>query len=229
VAALLATFPFSWLLTRYGARWIFFASGLASAAATALIPIASDLGLLPFIGARVVQGLAYACDFAVIGVCCTRWASLRENAKFISCLTCFSALASAFTNGISGVVGSRLKISVIAFEPEIFHNHRSATLRWAGPGCTTVTGPWAPSFSSHGSSPTRTTPSSHGGSPPRSSVRFTRTRRRRTYTGNHSYHIGYDNPRTLIVFRNYALPSNLSLTHLSWTSPSHLCQLRLVP
>jgi hypothetical protein len=69
-----------------------------------LIPAASEMGLFPFICARVVQGLAYACDFAVIGVCCTRWASLRENAKFIACLTCFSALSSAFTNGVSGMV-----------------------------------------------------------------------------------------------------------------------------
>uniref|UniRef100_A0A915EQI0 Major facilitator superfamily (MFS) profile domain-containing protein n=1 Tax=Ditylenchus dipsaci TaxID=166011 RepID=A0A915EQI0_9BILA len=104
ISAMLATFPFTWLCTQFGARYVFFASGMLSTFSTALIPPASALGLGWFIAVRVLQGLAYASDFAVIGVLCTRWASLRENAKFLGVLTCFSPLSSVLTNSVSGVI-----------------------------------------------------------------------------------------------------------------------------
>lgn len=117
---MLATFPFSWLCTHYGARWIFFVSsiliyvdfanasiqttGISAALANGVIPLAAHLGMEWMVLARIIQGLAYASDFAVIGVICTRWSPLKETAKFVSCLTCFSALASFLTNAASGVI-----------------------------------------------------------------------------------------------------------------------------
>ncbi|KAI1732577.1 major facilitator superfamily domain-containing protein [Ditylenchus destructor] len=104
IAAMIATFPFSYVCTHYGAKYVFFATGMLSTLSTAFVPAASNLGFHWFILARIFQGFAYASDFAVIGVICTRWASLKENAKFLSVLTCFSPLASMFTNSISGVI-----------------------------------------------------------------------------------------------------------------------------
>jgi hypothetical protein len=52
-----------------------------------------------------IQGLAYSADFAAMGMLCSRWASLKQNAIFISVLTCFSPLASTLTNPVSGMVG----------------------------------------------------------------------------------------------------------------------------
>jgi MFS family permease len=99
---MIATFPFIWLCNKHGAKMTFFVSGIVSAISCALIPAAASLGYTWLLIIRVFQGLAYACDFAVIGVLVTRWAGLSENAKFIALMTCFSPLANGFTNGISG-------------------------------------------------------------------------------------------------------------------------------
>lgn len=52
---MIATFPFSWLCTSYGARYVFFLSGMASAISTAIIPPAANLGFGWFIFVRVFQ------------------------------------------------------------------------------------------------------------------------------------------------------------------------------
>ncbi|KAH7705838.1 major facilitator superfamily transporter [Aphelenchoides avenae] len=104
IASMVATFPFSWICAKYGARYPFFVSGLTSAISTALIPLATSLGFAWFVFVRVFQGLAYACDFAVIGVLCSRWASLKENAKFLALMTCFSPIANAVAQSFSGVI-----------------------------------------------------------------------------------------------------------------------------
>ncbi|KAI6182730.1 hypothetical protein M3Y97_00412200 [Aphelenchoides bicaudatus] len=104
IASMIATLPFIWLCNQYGAKFVFFTSGIVAAISTALIPIALSFGFNWFLAVRVFQGLSYACDFAVIGVLVTRWASLAENAKFIALMTCFSPLANTFTNAISGYV-----------------------------------------------------------------------------------------------------------------------------
>jgi MFS family permease len=70
------------------------ASGIISAITTALIPVALSFSFNWFLFIRVFQGLAYAVDFAVIGVLVTRWAALSENAKFIALMTCFSPIAN---------------------------------------------------------------------------------------------------------------------------------------
>ncbi|KAI1717432.1 major facilitator superfamily domain-containing protein [Ditylenchus destructor] len=104
ISSMIATFPFSWLCSQYGARYVFLVSGVLSAISTGAIPLAASMGFGWFVFVRVFQGIAYACDFAVIGVLCTRWASLRENAKFLGVLTCFSPLSSFLTNSFSGII-----------------------------------------------------------------------------------------------------------------------------
>ncbi|KAI6198001.1 hypothetical protein M3Y94_01292800 [Aphelenchoides besseyi] len=104
IASMVATVPFSYVCTRYGAQHVFFVSGLISALSTALIPIAAKIGFLWFVLMRTFQGIAYACDFAVIGLVTSRWASLSENAIFLAVLTTFPAFSNIFTNSISGVI-----------------------------------------------------------------------------------------------------------------------------
>ncbi|CAD5212230.1 unnamed protein product [Bursaphelenchus xylophilus] len=104
IASMIATFPFSYACTKIGAQYVFLATGLLSALSTAIIPPAIEWGFYWLLAARVMQGIAYACDFAVVGVICSRWASLRENAKFLALLTCFAPLSNALTNMVSGVI-----------------------------------------------------------------------------------------------------------------------------
>uniref|UniRef100_A0A8R1DKU6 MFS domain-containing protein n=2 Tax=Caenorhabditis japonica TaxID=281687 RepID=A0A8R1DKU6_CAEJA len=47
-------------------------------------------------------GIAYAADFAVIGIICVKWAPLDEVAFFISLLTVFSPFATVITTAITG-------------------------------------------------------------------------------------------------------------------------------
>lgn len=118
LGSMLGTFPLTHALAALGARRVFSAAGLLSALATLAAPLALHLGL-PFflavrflqvsimtgaVGQRAVQGLAYAADFAAIGVLCATWATLRQHALFISVLTCYSGLASSVTFVVSGYV-----------------------------------------------------------------------------------------------------------------------------
>ena len=104
VGALVATFPFTLLYTYFGARWVFFVAGLFSGISTFFIPIGAHMGLSWFLGLRLIQGATYAADFAVIGILCSRWASLKQNGVFIAVLTCFSTFASTITNPLAGAV-----------------------------------------------------------------------------------------------------------------------------
>ncbi|KAI6181596.1 hypothetical protein M3Y98_00845900 [Aphelenchoides besseyi] len=81
IASMLATVPFSFFVYTF---W----------RSTCLLRQRIDLSI----------GLAYACDFAVIGSVTSRWASLSENAIFLAVLTTFPAFSNIFTNSISGVV-----------------------------------------------------------------------------------------------------------------------------
>lgn len=54
----------------------------------------------------VSQGIAYAADFAVIGILTSHWAALTQHAFFLSVLTCYSPLSLTITNFFSGFVSS---------------------------------------------------------------------------------------------------------------------------
>uniref|UniRef100_A0AC34FUJ5 Major facilitator superfamily (MFS) profile domain-containing protein n=1 Tax=Panagrolaimus sp. ES5 TaxID=591445 RepID=A0AC34FUJ5_9BILA len=104
IGSMIATFPFSYLYTQYGARYVFFIAGMISTISTLFVPLAANAGLYYFLVLRFLHGVAYAADFAAIGVLCSRWASLKQNAIFISFLTCFTPISSAITNPVSGIL-----------------------------------------------------------------------------------------------------------------------------
>uniref|UniRef100_A0AC34QW33 Uncharacterized protein n=1 Tax=Panagrolaimus sp. JU765 TaxID=591449 RepID=A0AC34QW33_9BILA len=99
---IVGSFPFNYLYTQFGARFVFFGAGIMSAVSTVLVPLAASMGLEYFIAMRILQGIAYSADFAAIGVLCVRWASLKQNAFFVSVLTCFTPFSTVITNPISG-------------------------------------------------------------------------------------------------------------------------------
>uniref|UniRef100_A0A914PGY7 Major facilitator superfamily (MFS) profile domain-containing protein n=1 Tax=Panagrolaimus davidi TaxID=227884 RepID=A0A914PGY7_9BILA len=104
VAAIFATFPFTFFYSKFGAKYVLLFAGLLSATATAFVPLSVEMGIYPFLALRICQGIAYAAVFAAIGVLCSRWASLKQNGIFISVLTCFSYIASSVTNPVAGAV-----------------------------------------------------------------------------------------------------------------------------
>uniref|UniRef100_A0A914Z3W5 Major facilitator superfamily (MFS) profile domain-containing protein n=1 Tax=Panagrolaimus superbus TaxID=310955 RepID=A0A914Z3W5_9BILA len=104
IGSMIATFPFSYLYTQYGARYVFFIAGMISTISTLLVPYAANAGLYHLLALRFLLGVAYAADFAAIGILCSRWASLKQNAIFISFLTCFTPISSAITNPVSGIL-----------------------------------------------------------------------------------------------------------------------------
>ncbi|KAI1727991.1 major facilitator superfamily domain-containing protein [Ditylenchus destructor] len=104
ISAMLATFPFSHLCCHYGARYVFLLAGVLSVVANALIPFLYELGYGWMMIVKIIQGFTYASDFAVMGVICTRWSALREMARFVSVLTCFTPMASIFTYVSSGLI-----------------------------------------------------------------------------------------------------------------------------
>uniref|UniRef100_A0A7E4VHD4 MFS domain-containing protein n=1 Tax=Panagrellus redivivus TaxID=6233 RepID=A0A7E4VHD4_PANRE len=99
-----ATFPFTYAYQKYGARWVFLGSGLLSAAATAAVPLAASMGKWWLFIDRVLLGVAYSSNFAVIGHIVIRWATLTEVGIFLGLLTSFTSLSSVATNPISGVL-----------------------------------------------------------------------------------------------------------------------------
>jgi ACS family sodium-dependent inorganic phosphate cotransporter-like MFS transporter 5 len=122
VGSLIATFPFSWLYGTFGARFVFFGAGLLSAISTGLIPLAATVGgIWAFTLLRLLQGIAYAADFAVIGLLTAHWASLTQHAIFISVLTCYSPLSLSITNFMSGFLCE----SPLGW-PSIFYIHAAA-------------------------------------------------------------------------------------------------------
>ncbi|KAK6732704.1 hypothetical protein RB195_016833 [Necator americanus] len=101
IGTILGTFPVNYYYIKFGARWPFFISGIMSVFSTALIPLAASLGLPYLLFSRFVQGLAYAADFAAIGILCVRWAPLSQMGLFISVLTAFTSVSSIITNPLS--------------------------------------------------------------------------------------------------------------------------------
>ncbi|WKX96156.1 hypothetical protein Q1695_012533 [Nippostrongylus brasiliensis] len=98
IGTIIGSLPVNICYIKLGARWPFFVSGILSACATVLIPMAAHLGLPSLLFFRFVQGLAYSADFAAIGILCVRWAPLSQMSIFISTLTCFSSLSVIITD-----------------------------------------------------------------------------------------------------------------------------------
>jgi hypothetical protein len=69
IGSLVGTFPFSWLCTRYGARFVLLGAGLISAVSTALIPLAAVRHFYLFLLMRFWQ------------VCCSTETSPKKSKK----------------------------------------------------------------------------------------------------------------------------------------------------
>ncbi|CAD6191590.1 unnamed protein product [Caenorhabditis auriculariae] len=99
---ILGTGPINYGYIRFGARWPFFIAGITSVTATFLTPVAASSGLPFLLVLRFAQGLAYAADFAAIGIMCVRWAPLSQTGLFIAVLTSFTPVATAVSNAATG-------------------------------------------------------------------------------------------------------------------------------
>ncbi|CAI5450674.1 unnamed protein product [Caenorhabditis angaria] len=101
---MLGTFPVNWIFIKFGGRFTFFTAGIISVIATGIIPLAAEKNFISLLVARFFQGLAFAADFAAIGLITVRWAPLTETAIFLGGLTSFTHTSSFFTNAVSGAI-----------------------------------------------------------------------------------------------------------------------------
>uniref|UniRef100_A0A915DUC3 Major facilitator superfamily (MFS) profile domain-containing protein n=1 Tax=Ditylenchus dipsaci TaxID=166011 RepID=A0A915DUC3_9BILA len=104
VGSMAGTFPYNWLYSHYGAKLVLFSAGVMSTVSTALVPIVAANHFEWLLILRVIQGIAFSANFGATGCVGTRWASLKQNALFISVLTCYSILSMAITNPIAGML-----------------------------------------------------------------------------------------------------------------------------
>lgn len=104
--ALLAIPLISIGIKRFGCRKIFTIVGFISSLSTAICPCAAFQGFIPFLIARLIQGIGFAVCFPVIGAVTSEWASLVENGLFNGMLTSFIQLAPVITMPLSGTLCS---------------------------------------------------------------------------------------------------------------------------
>ncbi|VDM44865.1 unnamed protein product [Toxocara canis] len=104
IGAIVAIFPISACIHRYGSRTSFTVVGIVTATATALCPLAASFGFVPLVIMRMLQGFGYAACMPVIGSVTSVWASLAENGLFSGALTSFIQLGPVITMPMSGVL-----------------------------------------------------------------------------------------------------------------------------
>ncbi|CAD5230183.1 unnamed protein product [Bursaphelenchus okinawaensis] len=104
IGTALATVPFSEVYSRFGAKYPFFGACVLSALATVAIPFGAEAGFAWLLFLRFLQGIAFAADFASVGLVCSKWSTLKQSGLFISLVTCYAPLSVGFTNVMSGYV-----------------------------------------------------------------------------------------------------------------------------
>ncbi|CAI5455755.1 unnamed protein product [Caenorhabditis angaria] len=104
IGTIVGTIPYNWAYVKYGAKYVFLSAGILSIISTVLVPTLAAQSYIALLFVRLLQGIAYSADFAVIGIICVKWAPLDEIAFFISVLTVFSPFANIITTGITGVL-----------------------------------------------------------------------------------------------------------------------------
>uniref|UniRef100_A0A914E8D9 Major facilitator superfamily (MFS) profile domain-containing protein n=1 Tax=Acrobeloides nanus TaxID=290746 RepID=A0A914E8D9_9BILA len=120
VGSIIATFPLNWLYTHYGARFVFLFAGVASTVSTLIIPWVASIGIWWIHAARFLQGIAYAANFAGVGIVCSIWAPLKENAIFLAVLTSYTPISSLITNPVAGILCETLGW------PSVYYAHAAA-------------------------------------------------------------------------------------------------------
>jgi ACS family sodium-dependent inorganic phosphate cotransporter-like MFS transporter 5 len=102
VGALVAVFPMTIMLNKFGSRLVFGVLGYISAVATLFVPLAANTGFIAMIIARFVQGMAFSACLPVMGSITSHWSTLKQNGIFIAILSSFLQIAPIFTMPISG-------------------------------------------------------------------------------------------------------------------------------
>ncbi|CAK5053243.1 unnamed protein product [Meloidogyne enterolobii] len=102
VGALLAVFPLTILLGKFGSRIVFGCLGYMSALSTLLIPIAAVNGFPYILAMRIVQGAAFSACLPVMGSITSHWSTLKQNGIFIAILSSFLQIAPLFTMPLAG-------------------------------------------------------------------------------------------------------------------------------
>ncbi|ULT87749.1 hypothetical protein L3Y34_007131 [Caenorhabditis briggsae] len=102
IGTIIGTIPYNWMYVRYGAKNVFLSAGIISLIATSCTPFAAANNYILLLVIRLIQGIAYAADFAVIGIICVKWAPHDEVAFFVSVLTVFSPFATVITTAVTG-------------------------------------------------------------------------------------------------------------------------------
>ncbi|VDM46642.1 unnamed protein product [Toxocara canis] len=118
LGAICAHFPLIVLMNRFGVRIIFSLLGLLSGVATLFMPLALRSGYAYIIVLRVLQGMAFASNFMVIGAFGDRWTYYKQNGLFISLVVSYVQVAPTLSNPISGALCS----SSLGW-PSIFYAH----------------------------------------------------------------------------------------------------------
>ncbi|CAJ0963655.1 unnamed protein product, partial [Mesorhabditis belari] len=122
IAALISNFPVVAMVNKLGIRTVFTGLGCLSAIATLIIPFAIRLGYPYFLAVRVLQGIAFAANFPVIGAFCAKWTYYKQNGLFVSALVAYVQLSPAFTNPASGALCNAFRW------PSIFYAHGTVSL-----------------------------------------------------------------------------------------------------
>jgi hypothetical protein len=122
-SALIANFIIVSLVNNYGIRTVFAILGIISAIGTGLMPMALQSGFYYTLGARMLQGLAFAANFPVIGAFTSKWTYYKQNGLFVSVLVANVQLSPAISMPISGAICS----SSFGW-PYVFYVHGAASV-----------------------------------------------------------------------------------------------------
>uniref|UniRef100_A0AC34F5G9 Major facilitator superfamily (MFS) profile domain-containing protein n=1 Tax=Panagrolaimus sp. ES5 TaxID=591445 RepID=A0AC34F5G9_9BILA len=122
-SALIANFVIVSLVNNYGIRTVFAILGMISAVGTGLMPMALQSGFYYTLGARMLQGLAFAANFPVIGAFTSKWTYYKQNGLFVSVLVANVQLSPAISMPVSGAICS----SSFGW-PYVFYVHGAASV-----------------------------------------------------------------------------------------------------
>uniref|UniRef100_A0A0K0F2F3 MFS domain-containing protein n=1 Tax=Strongyloides venezuelensis TaxID=75913 RepID=A0A0K0F2F3_STRVS len=103
-AALIANFFVVSLIGNYGIRTVFAILGLLSAVSTFAMPWAFELGFSYILALRILQGIAFASNFPVIGAFSSKWTYYKQNGLFVSVLVAYVQLSPSITLPLSGAL-----------------------------------------------------------------------------------------------------------------------------
>ncbi|KAK0424975.1 hypothetical protein QR680_008957 [Steinernema hermaphroditum] len=102
VGSLLAVFPLTIMLNKFGSRRVFGTLGFISAISTFLVPLSANMGFYYILVMRIVQGTAFSACLPVMGSITSHWSTLKQNGIFIAILSSFLQVAPIFTMPVSG-------------------------------------------------------------------------------------------------------------------------------